>query len=121
MSVCYYQAKRSNCYSLKCEKFRYMNTINLIFSIKKDIINDVIFQILIKNCKVSVLGYSIDKDKYWAKKNSSSECKLHIEITITSVNFEDSIVQFTPLIGTNNEIQNFITKFNESLILYKRR
>ena len=121
MSVCYYQAKRGNSYSPKCEKFRYMNTINFTFSIKKDLINDVIFQILIKNCKVSVLGYSIDKDKYWAKKNTSSECKLHIEITITSVDLHDSYIQFTPLIGKDIEIKNFITKFNESLSLYKRR
>lgn len=121
MSVCYYQTKRSNSYSPKCEKFRYINTINFKYSIKKDIVNDVIFQILIKYCNVSVVGYSTDKDKYWAKKNNSTNCNLHIEIKITSVYLEDSLVQFTPLIGTNIEIQNFISKFSDSINLYKRR
>ena len=121
MSVCYYQAKRSNSYSPKCEKFRYMNTINFKYSIKKDFINEIIFQLLIKCCKNSVVGYSTDKDKYWVKKNNSSECNLHIEIKITSVDLHDSYLQFTPLIGKDIEIQNFITNLSESLSLYKRR
>jgi hypothetical protein len=121
MSVCYYQAKRSNSYSPKCEKYRYINTTKIIYSIKKSFVNDLIFHVLIKYCKVSVLGYSADKDKYWAKKNTSTECSLHIEIEITADNFENSLVTFTPLIGTNIEIQNFISKFSDSLNVYKRR
>jgi hypothetical protein len=80
-----------------------------------------LFQILIKYCNISVVGYSTDKDKYWVKKNNSSECNLHIEIKITSVDLNDSYVQFTPLIGKDVEIQNFIKKLSESLSLYKRR
>jgi len=121
MSVCYYQAKRCNSYSSKFEKFRYMNTINLKYSIKKDFINDIIFHLLIKCCKNSVVGYSTDKDKYWIKKNSSTSCNLHIEIKIRCVDLDDSSLQFTPLIGTDDEIQIFITKLNECLSLYKRR
>ena len=53
--------------------------------------------------------------------SNSSECNLHIEIKITSVDLHDSYLQFTPLIGKDIEIQNFITNLSESLSLYKRR
>lgn len=120
MMACFYPIKYDNIGSRRCrEKFRFKDTIKATYSINKFIIDNVIRNILMDECTMSVIGYDKYSNKYWCKKYSDKTCELSLELELSYNNDLNTLeVQFVPLIGHDSDIRNFIFKFNECMMLF---
>lgn len=119
MSLCF-QERNNKIYISRRMKERYqmINERTLKCCLKKSEIDKIIQDIFIEFCGASVIGYDKTLDKYLCKKYIKSDCILHIEIKLLSINEDETDLAIKPLIGTDEEIESFIFDFNESLQMY---
>jgi hypothetical protein len=119
MSVCLYPRNNINFSPRGPERFRVIKVINLTYYLSKSEFDKIIQHILIDFCNTTVLGYDKYNDKYWCKKYNKSRCTLHLEIKVISKGYEYSDIQIMPLTGEDDDINLFVSDFNESVQMYK--
>jgi hypothetical protein len=119
MSVCLYPRNNINFSAREAERFQYIKEIKLTYHLRKPEFDKIMQQILIDFCNTTVLGYDKHNDKYWCKKYNKSTCTLHLEIKVISKGCDYSDIQIMPLTGEYNDINLFISDFNESVQMYK--
>jgi len=120
MMACFYPIKCDNIGSRRCrEKFRFKDTVKATYSISRHIIDNVIRNILLDVCSMTIIGYYNYSNKYWCKKYADKICELNLELEL-SYNNETNILEilFVPLIGNDSNIRQFIGKFNECMMLF---
>jgi hypothetical protein len=119
MSLCFQQKNNKIYISQRMkERYRIINEKLLKYNLKKSEIDNIIQDIFIEFCGASVIGYDKIQDKYLCKKYIKSDCILHIEIKLLSINEDETQMSIKSLIGTDEEIESFIFDFNESLQMY---
>jgi hypothetical protein len=118
----YFNPKKSNMVvPLKQkERIRITRAIKLSYCLNKNELDKIIKNILINFCNSAVLGYDRGKDKYWCKKYKKTTCEFHLEIKIDHDKMGNSQMLINPLIGYNDDIELFISDFNEAIYMYKK-
>lgn len=117
--ACFYPSHYDNFGSRKrIEKFRFKESINLHYLVEKNIIDMVLRNILINECNMTIVGYCKNESKYWCKKYVGKTCDLHFEIKLSYIDLKSVIFLVTPLMGSDNNIEQFIYKINISMLLY---
>jgi len=119
MTVCFYPMKIENKHMRTYgEKYKIRDIIELKIIINKDIIDNVIRNILINECEMTVIGYNNYNSKYWCKKYTKNSCGLYFEIEVTYSESNLSHLKFFPLIGNDENIKIFMSCFNKCIMLY---
>jgi hypothetical protein len=103
----------------KCNKYLYMELIKLNYFINKSKLENIIRNVLLNFCEVSVIGYERLTDKYWCKICENNCCILHVEIEILYKNNNTSDIHILPFVGNKTNLKKFIFDINEALQLYQ--
>jgi hypothetical protein len=93
----------------------FIDIVTLYYDIDKNTLENLIQEILVFNCHVSVFGYNKLQNVYWCKKHIYSKIELSIEIEIISRGITRSSINFVFLTGTHNQIITFMNEFAERL------
>jgi len=107
--MCKRKFKEFKCIDIKIFKFN-INFTNLL---------NIINVILTDFCEASVIGYEKITNKYWCKNYDGKFCSLHMELEISYQELDTTIIKFIPVIGRENQIENFVSNFTESIELYR--
>ena len=120
MTVCFLPYNPNKMSRKKTFCFHYIKPIKLICSIKKEKICEVISEVLEHICDMNVFGFNKKTDEYWGKKIIKSESKLHFNLSIIKKDYNSSYIIITPILGTDNEINNLSLKITRFLKLYEK-
>jgi hypothetical protein len=97
----------------------HMQSIKLQYYINRTKLDNIMRNILLNFCEVSVIGYNNLNKNYWFKICENKYCVLHAEIEILYKNSEISELNILPLVGNINTIKKFVYDINEALYLYQ--
>ena len=118
MSICFYP--RNKQFSPRGpERFRIVNNIILTYYLSKFELDRITQHILSEFCNISVIGYNKYQDKFWCKRYNKTMCTLHMELVVIIKDDNCSEIRLTPLIGTLDDINMFISDFNDAIKMYK--
>jgi hypothetical protein len=96
-----------------------MNNIIISHNQNKLILERIIQNILINECKVSVIGYDNLHEKYWFKiENEKKTCILFAEIFVVYKNKNNCEIIINPIIFNEKIIKNFVKIFQKCLEYY---
>ncbi len=120
MIACYYQTPREDILTpKKIEKYRFLNSLTIVYKTDKSLIDDMMCYLLVKKCKIPVVGYDTNEHKFWCKKYDNSICNLHMEIKVTGLAFDLTKVEILPLTGSDTIIRNFVETLDDAMQLYQ--
>jgi hypothetical protein len=103
----------------KLKKFKCIDIKIFEFNINMMKLTKIMNNILTDFCEASVIGYEKKTNKFWCKKYDDKNCSLHMELEISYQELDITIVKFIPVIGRENQIENFVSNFTESIELYR--
>lgn len=119
MFVCFYPVDIDDkLYKKQNEKYRFIESKDIICYIDKYKLEDMMKFILIDYCEVSVMGYDTLRNRYWCKIYNKKKCELHIELEIEYRNTNKSEMRIIPLLGSNKILNKFLINMNECMKLY---
>jgi hypothetical protein len=119
MAVCLNQINLNTFNSRKNFAYKYIPNINIYCNINKNKLIDVIKYTFLEYCNLSVFGYNNRTDEFWAKKFKNCNYLLNFTLKIISIDYNNSFIVISPLVGNNNEIVKLVDNINKILNLYK--
>ena len=119
MSVCLNQINLKTFNSRNKFAYKYMPSINIYCNINKNKLIDIIKYTFLECCNLSVFGYNNTTDEFWAKKFKNFDYLLNFTLKIISIDYNNSFIVVSPLVGNNTEIVKLIDNINKILNLYK--
>ena len=100
-------------------RYRIIPKISICCDIDKNKLSDIIQSSFTQKGDLSVFGYNIHYDEFWAKKIIKDEFLLHFTLTVKSIGYENSNIIITPIVGNDKEIKNLLSHIKETIYLYK--
>jgi hypothetical protein len=117
MSICYQESsfKIPSSNRRKIE-YRYAPSLSIMCSIEKTKLIDIMKNIFVKYCDISVFGYNVQADHLWGKKIKNGVCYLHFTLSINEIS---SNIIITPLIGSESEFLDLFCIIKDTINLYQ--
>jgi hypothetical protein len=106
--------------SKSLERFRFLDTIIVKYELNNKKLDDILTTILMNYCKMNIMGYNTDTQKYWCKQNKDTHCDLYIELQIHHYKGND-FIRLNPLIGCDLHIKKIVNQLKHAIELYNKK
>jgi len=113
MSVCFIPYNKNKTSMSSLLKFRYITPITIRCNVNKDDVFETIKNNLQYNEEINAYGFNKKTNEFWCKKIINFENKLQINISIHVIDYSNSYITITPIVGTNVEISKTITSITK--------
>ena len=121
MTVCYLPFSQNNL-KPKSEKvrFRYIQPITIICNINIEHLYEIIEKNLEYNDVLNVYGFNKKTQEFWGKQIIKSVNKLHFNLSIRKLDYSQSYITITPIVGTNLEIEKLLVNITSFIRLFEK-
>ena len=120
MSICFLPFNIKETSLKKPTKYRLVTPINIFLCLSKKNAYDIISYLLSASFNLNAVGYNKNINEFWGKRTNKENCSLQFNLQINEVDINASYIIITPIVGTSNDIKQFINSFIQCISIYQK-